>query len=206
MEGHDSKAYPKASYPWRLYRSEFLQMPWSNVKASLLELKRLNKLPKRLHEKSSWWWAKYWMKRYCALLGKRRSFRVGSVKGMGLGVFANKEMKKGAMLMFGHLHRVSHKTVLTLDKLGESSLMQVKRGKRSDWYYLGGPASLINHACKNFNAEYILDEDDRRGSHGEMLVTLTRAVAADEELLVHYGTEFWKQEKCKCSDCFEKGK
>ncbi len=203
-EGYDNRVYPKASYPWRLYRGEYLQMPWSKVKGSLRELRKLNKLPKRFSEKSSWWWTKYWVKRYCKLL--EAPFRAGSVKGMGLGVFTNTEMRKGSLLMFGHLHRVSHKIVLALEKLGETSLMQVKRGSRIDWYYLGGPASLLNHACKSFNAEYVAGADDRRGSHGEMLVRLTKDVRAGEEVLVHYGKEFWKQESCKCEDCVQKRK
>ncbi len=181
-------------------------MPWDKVKTGLKELRRLNKLPRRYHEKSNWWWIKYWLKRYCGLIGERRCFDVQPVEGMGLGIFASAEMRKGSLLMFGHLHRVSHKIVLALEKAGETSLLQVKRGSRVDWYYLGGPALLINHACKNFNAEYVAGADDRRGSHGEMLVRLTKDVTAGEEVLVHYGKEFWKQERCKCEDCVKKRK
>jgi hypothetical protein len=103
-EGRESRVYPKASYSWRLYKSEYLRMPWSNVKSRLRELKRLRKLPVRFHTKSSWWWIKYWMKRYCELLqvsDQDGPFRVGNVKGIGLGIFANTRMKKGSLLTFG---------------------------------------------------------------------------------------------------------
>ncbi len=125
---------------------------------------------------------------------------------MGLGIFAERDMKKGSMLLFGHLHRISHKTVFALDRIGETSVMQVSKGKRRiDWYYMGGPASLVNHRCKRFNVEFVLDEDDRRGANGEMLVRLIRDVSSGEEILVNYGDEFWKGKVCKCVDCKERG-
>lgn len=193
-----SKHYPKASYVWRLFRQDFLGKPWHVVKRSFRE-RRYSGLPKRFQEQGQWWWGKFWLKRYCQLLDG--FFRVEEVKGMGLGIFAKRNMKKGSTLLFGHLHRISQKALAGLDKIGECSLMQVSRGRRIDWYNLGGPASLVNHACKRFNAEYVLDEDDQRGSHGEMLVRLTRNVSTGDEILVHYGSEFWKEKICKCKDC-----
>lgn len=198
-----NRHYPKAAYAWLLFRRDFLgkQSTWPKVKERLLAM-RYSSLPKRFQEKGHWNWFKFWMKRYSQL----QSFRFASVKDMGLGVFAERDMKRGSTLLFGHLHRVSHKTVLAFDKMGESSLMQVARGgeKRIDWYYLGGPASLVNHSCKRFNAEFVLDHDDRRGANGEMLVRLLRNVSRGEEILANYGEEFWKGKVCKCADCCRK--
>lgn len=75
-----------------------------------------------------------------------------------------------------------------------------KRAERIEWYYLGGPASLLNHACNSFNVEYAFDE---RGDDGEFLVHVLRDVEAGQELLVHYGDEFWEYSnlKCLCQDC-----
>jgi hypothetical protein len=74
------------------------------------------------------------------------------------------------------------------------------RHERIEWYYLAGPASLLNHACESFNAEYEFDE---RGVDDEFFVNFTRDVNAGEEILVHYGDEFWKgiQLKCLCVEC-----
>ena len=116
---------------------------------------------------------KYWMKRYCELLGG--PFRVGEVPGMGLGVFATRHARKGSTLLFGQLHRVTHKATMRLDATGETSLMQFQEGKRIQWCYMGGPASLVNHACRNFNAKYLFGT--RRGEQGEFLVQLTKDVA-----------------------------
>jgi SET domain-containing protein len=75
-----------------------------------------------------------------------------------------------------------------------------KRAERIEWYYLGGPASLLNHSCKRFNAEYAFDE---RGDEGEFLVNTLCDVDAEQELLVDYGEDFWTQSniKCQCHDC-----
>jgi hypothetical protein len=199
-----NRVYPKSSYTWLLFRKDFLGKPWPSVKLLLRE-RRYTSLPKRFHEKGYWWWAMFWTKRYCDILGPNSGFfRIDEVKDMGSGMFADRDMKKGSMLLFGHLHRISQKTLHALDEMGESSLMQVSRGKRRiDWYYLGGPASLVNHACKRFNCEFILDEDDRRGANGEMLVRITKQVRRGEEVLANYGDEFWKDKVCKCLDCWE---
>lgn len=173
------------------------------MKQVLRDRRSRSGLPARFRNKSHWSWLKFWMHRYCDLLSS--SFRVDQVPGMGLGLFAAQDMKRGSLLLFGHLHRVTHKTVLALDKLGETSLMQVAQqgGRRIDWYYMGGPASLVNHTCKRSNAEFVLDDDVRRGAHGEMLVRLTRNVAKDQEILANYGDKFWQDGKgvCKCSSC-----
>ena len=125
---------------------------------------------------------------------------------MGLGVFAAKSIKKGSLLLFGHLHRISTKALVALEKLGESSVMQIPniKWKRIDWFYLSGPASLLNHRCRKFNAEYLF-EDGRRGDHGEFLVRTKRDLAAGEEVLVHYGDDFWEESnrECECEDCKE---
>lgn len=183
---------------WRTYRRQFLGQPWSEVKKAL----RANKyvlFPKRLHSKAQWWLVKYWMKRYCELLSG--PFRVGDAPGMGLGVYASRQAKKGSTLLFGQLHRVTHKATLRLDAVGETSLMQFQHGTRIQWCYMGGPASLVNHACRSFNAEFLFGT--RRGEQGEFLVQLTKDVEADEQILVHYGDEFWTQssKQCQCRDC-----
>lgn len=159
-------------------------------------------MPWRFREKGHWWWAKFWMKRYCQLFSQEGSFRVDAVKGMGLGIIARKDLKKGSRVLFGHLHRISNKTAVALDKVGEMSMLQIRRSKqRVDWYYLGGPASLLNHACKKFNAEFVLDKAGKRGAQGEMCIRLLRNVGCGEEILVHYGDEFWSQNSCYCEDC-----
>ena len=150
--GEGSRWYPKAAYVWRLYRMEFLGQRWSDVKL-VLRAKRYQAFPKRLQSKAQWWWVEYWMQRYCALLDG--PFRVGKVLRMGLGVFATKRIRKGSTVLFGQLHRVTHKAALRLDAAGETSLMQFREGDRIDWFYLGGPASLLNHACRRLNAEFV---------------------------------------------------
>lgn len=200
-----NRLYPKSSYGWFLFRRDFLGKDWTSVKQVLRDRRSRSRLPARFRDKSHWSWLKFWTRRYCDLLSSGGSFRVNDVPGMGLGIFASQDMKKGSLVLFGHLHRVTHKTVLALDKLGETSLMQVAReeGRRIDWYYMGGPASMINHTCKGSNAEFVLDDDDRRGANGEMLVRLTRNVAKGEEILANYGDKFWNDGKsaCKCATC-----
>ena len=172
------------------------------MKKTLRENKYLL-FPKRFHNKGHWWLVEYWMKRYCALMNG--PFHVGEVSGMGLGLFATTRVKKGSTLLFGHLHRVTHKTTMRLDAAGETSLMQLQQGKRIHWYYMGGPASLVNHACRSFNAEYLFGT--RRGEQGEFLIQLTRDVAPGDEILVHYGDEFWNAQNsnlCLCQDCKKK--
>lgn len=190
----DSRHYPKSSYVWRLFRRRFLGQPWSKVKASL-EVQA--GFPKRFRSsKANWWWAKHWTKRYCALFSAKGS---PFVRGMGMGVFASKPIKKGSTVLFGHLHRITHAAACQLETAGESSLMQIPNDSgRVDWFYLGGPASLLNHCCQN-NAEYHFGE--RRGRQGEFLVKIKKDVAPGQEVLVHYGDEFWTQARCKCRKC-----
>ena len=204
-----SRHYPESSFTWRFFRRQFLsELPfkasWSEVKAVLKE-KRFNGLPKRFRTKAQWWWFKYWVKRYCELFCG--SFRVKKVPNTGLGVFTTEFIKKGSLVLFGHLHRISSKASIELEKVGETSLMHLpnKKWNRVDWFYLSGPASLLNHRCRKFNAEYLFDEG-RRGENGEFLVRIKRDLAAGEEVLVHYGDEFWEESgegECRCEDCEE---
>ena len=87
---------------------------------------------------------------------------------------------------------------------GETSIARVPCGKRSRWFFLDGPVSLLNHSCENYNAQYRFDIRD---PHGCFAVEVLEDVGENEEITVHYGDEFWGWAKerfglqCICDTC-----
>ena len=51
------------------------------------------------------------------------------VANTGLGVFTTKPVEKGSLVLFGHLHRISAKASIELEKSGETSLMHLPNKK-----------------------------------------------------------------------------
>lgn len=224
--------YPDQTYAWRRFRRDFLSLDgsvlsWEKMKLTL-EKSRSKHFPKRFREKMVWFRFLYWMKRYWKVcLGHKSLFEIRRDPRMGLGIYARRPIEKGTPVsIFGQLHRVTHKKALLLEKVGETSLIKFtrdvlgkrfktaptsesgsrpkqqrrRRTERLEWYYLGGPGELLNHSCKGHNAEYIFDE---LGPAGEFTLGITSNIAAGDQILVHYGSDFWKgvDEECACEDC-----
>ena len=215
--------YPKTAFAWLYYREKLLaveeRLSWSSVERAL-DKARYSEFPLYLRGNKAWWKVVANVKLFHKVLCDARApFEVRVICGKGLGIFASRRIipEKESIRLFGFLRRLSHETACKLDELGETSMIQFRRrvlGKRRsvakkrrkvserlEWYYLGGPAKLLNHACESYNAEYCFEG---RGSSGEFFIQLTREIKRGEEVLVHYGPEFWSnnsKEQCLCRDC-----
>jgi SET domain-containing protein len=143
---------------------------------------------------------------YESLFGKLAIVKPFKQPSTGVGLIARTTLKKGSVLpVFGTLHRSSHRRTLLLDKVGDPNPLRLEQrtrsgGKRTQWYYVAGPASLLNHSCKHFNAEFVLDKCDADSSFS---IKALRTILEGEEVLVNYGDDYWSGIglDCACATC-----
>jgi len=216
--------YPKKTFVWHYFRDNILHTggrssTWDKVSDRLQEA-RQKSLPKRFRQQHAWCDFSRFSKQFHASLCDRSSqFYCKVIQGVGLGIFARRKIEKGLnRTLHGYLRKLSHENVLRLDEMGETCIIQFKRSllckrkrnpkkrrkrsQRVDWFFMDGPASLLNHTCKGENAEFCFDE---RGSDGEFYVEILKQIEIGDQVLVNYGEEFWKdstsKEMCCCEHC-----
>ena len=222
---HLHRYYPKTAYAWLYFREKLLvvglgRTKWESVKRKL-ERARYKSFPAIFRSKTTWWKTMRHMTMFHEALCSRSSLvEARVVPGKGLGLFARRHIPPGETFhLFGFLRRLSHAEACKLDDLGETSVIQFRRsmlGKRPvskkrrrrrseriDWYYVDGPAKLLNHACRSSNVEFVFD---KRGDAGEFPLHVLNDIYPGDELLLDYGPEFWSAlsyEECTCNDCRE---
>lgn len=148
------------------------------------------------------------MRRYyeCLVVGQNVFVAMATVKRMGLGIFAQRDMTKRCRLrLFGNLRRITHKQNAAMTEEDAACAVQLgTRGNCIDWYEMDGPASLLNHRCRAPNVEYAFEDRD---ADGTFWIRLLKDVKEGEELVVHYGDSYWldRREKCVCRPGCTKG-
>lgn len=112
----------------------------------------------------------------------------------GLGVFSNNDIVRGDFIVeyFG--------TIVTderADEVGGKYLFRLDGGKTILGNCKENLARFLNHSCRpNCEAEM----DGKR-----IFIYAKRAIKAGEELVYHYGKEYWEEhigpKKCRCTPC-----
>lgn len=121
----------------------------------------------------------------------------------GIGIFASVSLRPGDYaVVFGECHKISHTQQARLERTGESSFWM---GDRVE--YMGGPLSLVNHACPpSNNAQFVKWDDDPCVGHKLIGLRLLKPLVPGEEVLVDYGEEWWRGRDeegvmCRCQTC-----
>lgn len=143
---------------------------------------------------------------YDALLSENaRFYAAQATKGsMGLGIFASTELPPGDYPdLMGSCYRVTVAEKESLERAGEHSFVG-GQDATNRFEYLGGPASLTNHACPpHNNAEIVTWSNDPTPGHKTVGVRILRHVKPGEEVLVDYGERWWSKTNinCACPGC-----
>ena len=144
--------------------------------------------------------------------GRSSPFKAVKRPRFGWGIVARREITRPGvfpLFLFGHLRRCPEKKLIQIEKVcKETSIVKVPLASenRSQWFIMDGPAALLNHSCKAFNAEWRFDQ---RSTGSAFQVEVLRKVKAGEEITVHYGDAFWEWveknfgTECQCESCSE---
>jgi SET domain-containing protein len=135
-------------------------------------------------------------------LSSRRPFRIGRSR-TGLGLFATKEIAKGARIV-EYLGRMLDCRIKAHDDIENKYLFEINSRWTIDGSSRRNVARYINHACRP-NAESDVRPRERR-----VFIRAIKTIRPGEEINYDYGKDYFKSYLkplgCKCASCEKKRK